>query len=164
MAQDKKTCSVCRKSKPMEQFEPKVRPTGTVSYRKTCRSCYQKKRYQNVTQDPYKFLALIFTQLKSSRKKKRPDLKWNITLDDVIDVWDEQEGRCALSGVLMTHAKDGQGKKELNASLDRILPHEGYVVGNIQLVTHRVNIMKHNLSEDMFFWWCKNIIDFKSKN
>jgi hypothetical protein len=63
----------------------------------------------------------------------------------------------------MTHAKDGEGKKDLNVSLDRINPNEGYKPGNIQLVAYRVNIMKHSLSEDLFLWWCENVVNQKIK-
>ena len=52
----------------------------------------------------------------------------------------KQKGRCALSGMLMTYAKDGTGKKEFNISIDRIHPHRGYIASNMQLVCHRVNI------------------------
>ena len=58
----------------------------------------------------------------------------------------------------MTWQKDGSGKKELNISIDRIDPHIGYILGNIQLVTTRVNILKHSLTEDELYWWCKNIV------
>jgi hypothetical protein len=29
----------------------------------------------------------------------------------------------------------------------------------VQLVAYRVNIMRHTLSMDMFWWWVKNIHD-----
>ena len=163
MALKTTACSVCRKRKRIKDFEPKTRITGTVSYRSVCRICYQKKKNLKIASDPHKYLSIIFTQLKSTRKHKRPDLEWEIILDDVIDLWEKQEGFCALSGLLMTHAKDGEGKKDLNASLDRINPNDGYKVGNIQLVAYRVNIMKHSLSEDIFFWWCENIVNHKLK-
>ena len=59
----------------------------------------------------------------------------------------------------MTHHVDGRGTKEFNASIDRINPDLGYAPQNIQLVAYRVNIMRHTLSVDMFWWWVKNIHD-----
>jgi len=64
----------------------------------------------------------------------------------------------------MTWQKDGGGRKELNASIDRIDPHNGYLPNNVQLVCSRVNILKHNLTEDELYWWCKNIITLKELN
>ena len=59
----------------------------------------------------------------------------------------------------MTHHVDGRGAKEFNASIDRVNPDKGYTPQNIQLVAYRVNIMRHTLSMDMFWWWVKNIHD-----
>jgi len=76
-------------------------------------------------------------------------------------MWETQDGRCALSGVLMTHHRDGalgDGKqKDLNASIDRVNPQGPYSRENVQLAAARVNIMKHTLGEEMFIWWVKNI-------
>jgi hypothetical protein len=100
-------------------------------------------------------------QLKSQRLKQ--DIEYGITTEDVIDMWEMQGGKCALSGVLMTHQRDGtygdRKKKEFNASIDRINPQGPYVRENVQLVAARVNTMKHTLGEDMFMWWVKNIYE-----
>ena len=65
-----------------------------------------------------------------------------------------------MSGVYFTHHKDGSGNKEFNASIDRIDPGGNYTKNNVQLVAYRVNMLKHTLTEDMFYWWIKNIHDF----
>jgi len=74
-------------------------------------------------------------------------------------LWYKQEGRCALSGVHLTHHVDGRGVKEFNASVDRINNDVHYEPQNVQLVAYRINIMRHTLSEDMFWWWVKTIHD-----
>ena len=38
------------------------------------------------------------------------------------------------------------------------------IPNNIQLVCSRVNILKHSLSEDLLYWWCKNIIEYKEND
>ena len=105
--------------------------------------------------------GVLYSQLKYSRKKNNPELGWGIETQDLIDRWQMQKGRCALSNILMTYAKDGGGKKEFNVSIDRISPHVGYTPGNIQLVCYRVNLMKHTLPEEELYWWCKNIVTNK---
>lgn len=85
-------------------------------------------------------------------------MEWTIDPGHLIELWDKQKGRCALSGHYMTHAKDGTGVHDFNVSIDRINPNLHYVPSNMQLVCHRVNIMKHNLTQDMFWHWCKNIV------
>ena len=51
-------------------------------------------------------------------------------------------------------------RKSTTPPIDRINGEEGYTFHNIQLVCYRINIMKHTLSEDMFYWWVKTINDF----
>jgi len=90
-----------------------------------------------------------------------------LTTEDVVDLWEMQDGKCALSGVLMTHQRDGtygdRKKKEFNASIDRINPQGPYVRENVQLLAARVNTMKHTLGEDMFMWWVRNIYETRLK-
>jgi len=84
-----------------------------------------------------------------------------------MSLWKKQDGRCALSGVPLTFHQSGgygDGKKgEFNASIDRINPSGPYLPENIQLVAMRVNYMKNVLSEEMFFWWVRNLHDNYSK-
>jgi hypothetical protein len=65
-------------------------------------------------------------------------VQYDLTNEDVVDLWDSQNGKCALSGVLMTHQRDGtygdKKPKEFNASIDRINPNGPYVRENVQLV------------------------------
>ena len=114
---------------------------------------------------PQAYLTRLFGQLKHARtKKEKVKVDWDIELEDVLELWDKQEGRCALTGLFMTYHKDGSGKKELNASIDRINPDIEYLVTNIQLVCSRANTLKHNLREDELYWWAKNIVEFKEND
>jgi hypothetical protein len=51
-------------------------------------------------------------------------------------------------------------KKEYNASIDRIRSTDDYTFDNIQLVAHRVNILKNDLDEASLYWWIKTIHDY----
>ena len=151
----KRLCIKCNINKPTDSFRPK----GQKSTINTCLNCIelQKRRRQSYSFSSY-FLNLL-QQSKYSRGKKQ-GIEYNLTLEDLEKILERQEGRCALSGVFLTHHKDGSGSKEFNASIDRIDPNGNYTVNNIQLVAFRVNLLKHTLSEDMFYWWIKNIHDF----
>ena len=158
MLQPSRVCTSCRKEKPLDSFETSIKKEGKISRSRKCRQCRAMSRNKNRAGEPAKYLKLIFSQLKYSRKKDNPELPWEIEKEDLLALWEEQSGKCAISGILMTTAKDGSGKKEFNASLDRINPDFGYNKENIQLVCHRVNLMKHTMSADMLLWWCKNIV------
>jgi len=87
-------------------------------------------------------------------------MEWEVELDYVRALWDLQEGKCALSGVHMTW-QAGEGKQDFNVGIDRKDSNKGYIIGNIQLVAQRVNVMKHTLGESEFYWWCKTIVTKK---
>jgi len=106
----------------------------------------------NKSSSPYLYIKGLFRSLKYSRK----EFDWEITCEYVETLWDKQEGKCALSGVFLTW-QAGEGRQDFNVSIDRKDPNKGYIIGNIQLVAQRVNIMKHTLGDSEFYWWCKNI-------
>jgi hypothetical protein len=130
-----------------------------------CQQCVTLQRARKTSATPESYLRVLNVQLKSQRLKQ--DIEYGITTEDVIDLWEMQGGKCALSGMLMTHQRDGtygdRKKKEFNASIDRINPQGPYVRENVQLVAARVNTMKHTLGEDMFMWWVKNIYEHRIK-
>ena len=154
-------CTSCNKVRKLSQFEK----LKDGSYRGVCIACQLAQRARKTSATPEAYLQMLNIQLKSHRSKQ--DIQYELTTEDVVDMWEAQGGRCALSGVLMTHHRDGalgDGKqKELNASIDRINPQGPYVRENVQLVVNRVNTMKHTLGEDMFMWWVKNIYEHRIK-
>ena len=154
-------CTSCNKVKLLSQFE--TFKEGQV--RGICQQCITLQRARKTSATPESYLRVLNVQLKSQRLKQ--DIEYGITTEDVIDMWEMQGGKCALSGMLMTHQRDGtygdRKKKEFNASIDRINPQGPYVRENVQLVAARVNTMKHTLGEDMFMWWVKNIYEHRIK-
>jgi hypothetical protein len=154
-------CTSCNKVKLLSQFE--TFKEGQV--RGICQQCVTLQRARKTSATPESYLRVLNVQLKSQRLKQ--DIEYGITTEDVIDMWEMQGGKCALSGMLMTHQRDGtygdRKKKEFNASIDRINPQGPYVRENVQLVAARVNTMKHTLGEDMFMWWVKNIYEHRIK-
>ena len=150
-----KKCEACGKTLGEEFFEV----LDKKYFRNICRNCSNAERNKSRSKTPEAYIRHLYSQLKYSRKKKSPEMEWTIEPKNLIEIWTKQKGRCALSGMLMTYAKDGAGRKEFNISIDRIHPHMGYIANNMQLVCHRVNIIKHNLTEEEFWWWCKNIVE-----
>ena len=155
-------CTSCNKVKVLSQFEHFK--DGQV--RGICQKCVTLQRARKASATPEAYLRVVNTQLKSCRRKE--GIEYDLSADEVIELWEAQGGRCALSGVLMTHQRDGsygdKKKKEFNASIDRINPSGPYTRDNVQLVANRINTMKHTLSQDMFFWWVKNITATMSKD
>lgn len=151
---DTRTCIDCGETKSTAEFEY---TSGGI--RRVCILCINAKRAKKASASPESYLHLLNVQLRSQRVKQ--GIQYDLTTEDVVALWHEQGGRCAISGVIMTHQRDGKAgdgrKKDFNASIDRINPQGPYVRKNVQLVANRVNTMKHTLGDDMFMWWIKTI-------
>ena len=85
-----------------------------------------------------------------------------VDLDYVYSIGESQDWVCALSGVPLEFTRGGTmwGGKWCNpnsCTIDRIDSSKGYIKGNIQLVTWRINCMKRDLENSEFIEWCTNV-------
>ncbi|VBB17663.1 hypothetical protein YASMINEVIRUS_126 [Yasminevirus sp. GU-2018] len=99
-----------------------------------------------------KFCYRLFTNLKHNAKKR--DLIVDITIDDIINKYIEQGGRCVYTGACLT--LNTEGDTQCNISVDRIDSTDNYTVDNIQLIANKLNIMKYDLEERCFIDLCKD--------
>jgi hypothetical protein len=84
------------------------------------------------------------------------NLKFEITVKDMWDLFVKQEGKCALSKIDI-HFENSKNYSSKTASLDRIDSLKGYTIDNIQWVHKDVNYMKMDLSQEKFINYCKLI-------
>jgi hypothetical protein len=70
-----------------------------------CQQCVTLQKAKKTSATPESYLQVLNTQLKSQRLKQ--GVQYDLTKEDVVDLWETQNGKCALSGVLMTHQRDG---------------------------------------------------------
>lgn len=155
----KKICDRCKKELDVSNFTTEKLRSGNPYPRNICKVCVIEHRQRRCSNDPKTFLLSLYNSLKNKRKDK---CDWDLLPEDLYDIWDEQLGRCALSGNFMTWQK-GEGQMDLNASIDRISPSGPYKRTNVQLVCYRTNIMKHVLTDHELYWWCKNIVTNKEE-
>lgn len=73
-----------------------------------------------------------------------------VTIDDLKEVWDEQNGFCPYLKIKLTLSSYSRIEKDpiLSASLDRIDSTKGYVKGNIQWISRAMNYLKNNMSDE----------------
>lgn len=147
-------CRVCAQVKPRSEFSA---TDGGKYIKHKCRSCVQDANRRVYSGTYQQYLMRLGYSLKYARKKQ--GYEWEIESEDLIDLWQKQKGRCALTNVIMTHHRDGSGNKAFNASIDRINPEVAYRKDNLQLVCYTVNIIKGSLSPDEFFFWIKSIYE-----
>lgn len=148
---DTQTCKACGAELPLERF------TLQGKYRaKTCKSCRTDQRNKIRNGSPEEYIRYAMTGLKSGRRNS--GLEWDLSVEDCIDLWHAQGGRCALSGNVMSRHR-GFGDVPFNLSFDRIDPKKGYTKNNVQLTCWEANRMKHSLSPAEFFFWIRSIND-----
>lgn len=88
---------------------------------------------------------------------RQRDLEVNIDQDFLWELFQKQNGKCALSGVKIKLDVICENKKDRTASVDRIDPSKGYTKDNVQWVHKTVNYMKMDLVEEEFIEMCKLI-------
>ena len=83
----------------------------------------------------------IDRKLYQSAKKnsKSKNIPFTITLDNVIRMWELQEGKCILSGAPLTWNNECEITR---ASLDQIVPSAGYELHKVWLVSNGMNTLK----------------------
>lgn len=100
----------------------------------------------------------IFNDCKQNAKKR--SIKFAITSQDIDELYKKQDGKCAITGIQLTHDYTTERKEgdphiinKTNMSIDRIHNSKGYTKDNIQLVCAVVNRIKHDMNpfELMFF-------------
>lgn len=131
---------------------------------------YQKKWYQEnkerirvkyyESQKDYRRTVEGFIHIRLSKTKHRSikaNIEYNLIFKYMLDLWNRQEGLCALTGIPMT-IKVGEGRKHTAASIDKIEPEKGYVMGNVRFICQAVNMMRQDFTDQELRDWCKLIL------
>lgn len=156
-----KTCSSCGETKNLSLFyKHKGTKDGYYTKCKSCNDAYNKTYYEknkekivqyrvdynrNNPRKAYRDLDSRFSLLiKTASYRKKFEVC--LTVEDLKDVWSQQEGRCAYTKLpLLATANQFN-----TVSLDRIDSSKGYIIGNVQFVCAAINKMKQEYSEDLF--------------
>jgi len=163
-----KKCPHCNKYFELSNFYTSgKKPNGSVKYQSWCKDCIsiKMKSYHKKTWGKDKLNYVNFKRTKSLRDyisylRSKAIKRKNtcISLDDLVKIYENQNGKCALTGWDMTMIL-GNGNVHTNASIDRIDSSKGYVIDNIQFVCRIVNTAKSDLSQEDFINLCKIIIN-----
>lgn len=90
--------------------------------------------------------SVIFSQLKRNARLRK--LSFNITIEQIWDLFLKQGRKCALTGLEL---KFGVNRFDYtSASLDRIDSKKGYTIDNVQWVHRDINYMKQEMNNTEF--------------
>lgn len=105
---------------------------------------------------------LAYLCAKSRTRAKSNGLSHTLRTADLVDLWERQRGRCALSGRQfdLTPWGDTCHTNPDAPSLDRINSALGYDLGNVRLVTAHVNIALGRYGDAELRKLCADILGF----
>lgn len=152
-----KICARCEETKKASDFYKNVKlKDGRSSYCRECASA-QTKEYRCRTPEDRLAISLNTSRVSARTKGMEHDL----CVEDLVRLWEGQEGRCHYTGIEMAY--DGKGAPN-SVSVDRIDSEAGYTLGNIVLCCVHVNRMKNNLAVGDFVRWCRLVVQYGQKN
>lgn len=159
-------CKKCKQYKPISEFYPNGSTVKCRNfYSNDCKECESERkkiaRKKSFNDDVETFFTRLLNGCRS-RARRSDNFNFDLTLEQVLDLYEKQQHKCALSGIEMTTIK-GSGHLILNASIDRIDPGKDYTLSNIRLVCSHINMMRSNLSDDELLTFCKSIVEFNNK-
>ena len=114
-----------------------------------------KKHYKERHRDTPKYWV---SEKISTWRSKNTGVPSDLTTAYLVALYEKQEGKCYYTGENIGWGY-GKGKAMPNsASLDRLIPENGYVKSNVVWCSFRVNTMKGNLTEKKFYRYIENIL------
>lgn len=115
----------------------------TCQYISTCNKCRYKQYITYVNNDELVSIRDRYNALK--RRAKKSNIIFTITLDQFLEIWNNQNGYCFYTGIKMIN-KRGNGSSRHSVSIDKIDPKLGYINGNVVFCTLQANTMKTDLT------------------
>lgn len=123
-----------------------------------CKNCLKALQWKGVGHVP----GLYFTALRKNADQRKKGIEIKVSDERIAALLEEQQFRCALSGVPIGFGPNRKGKADhllWTASLDRKDSSRDYEEGNIQWVHKVVNKMKMALSDEEFIEWCRKVAE-----
>lgn len=153
-------CYKCKQYKTPDEFDENASKWFRNGKDCNCKQCKKEQKNKrllrnNSTETPYKLLSRRFFGLQERAAKN--GLCVDIDREYLYDLWDKQNGKCAISGMDMTYISNC-GRIPTNVSVDRIDSAKGYIKGNVQLVCMAVNQMKSDLDMQTLLTFCEAIL------
>jgi len=113
-----------------------------------CRNCDSLDQKKRQLMEPWRRLHVL-----SKRRAKENTLPFNLTSEYIKSIW-PKDNKCPITKKEFLF---GIKNRPRLATLDKILPNKGYVIGNVVVVSHMVNAFKSDITDIEVF---KDIYDF----
>lgn len=126
-----KHCSFCKDFKPLHQFPPDKRSRDGKQAR--CRACTNEWMKLHYRKDP------VWSMLRRAKARaKKEGFEFDLTVDDISPLPD----KCPVLGLQLRLSEFSQDPCAY--SLDRIDNKQGYIRGNVAVMSYRANRLKND--------------------
>jgi hypothetical protein len=169
-------CRKCRKTKLLSQFQKyrDNRSNGKIrlhSWCKECRCADTNQWRESITgranarhwKEKRRGEILFHCQRRIHNWRKK-DLTSDLTPEYLVNLYDEQGGRCYYTGRPMIVGRKRFEYSLTDAlSLDRLDPEKGYNRGNVVWCINLVNTMKQRMKENEFYDFLHTILRYSKE-
>jgi hypothetical protein len=138
----------------MQTYLRKWYAEASLKEGKECKKCANSKPENNSHKGYYCGVLRKSFAHKYKANAALRGIEWGVTFDYLAQLLIDQDFKCALTGWDI-EALDVNS----SASLDRIDSSLGYVEGNLQWVTSKVNMMKQQYTQQEFIEVCLAVAD-----
>lgn len=111
----------------------------------------KQKHVDRVTATPRTWLSHLLSSIKNGsanpgRHSPKDEIRreFDLDLEYIVKIWDQQKGLCNLTNIPMTHKFNDL----FAASIDRIDGRRGHIRGNIQIICQAMNMAKRHHSDE----------------
>jgi hypothetical protein len=91
---------------------------------------------------PNRLLAL------AKLRAKKKGLPFNLSLEYIVSIW-PKDNNCPVFNT--PFQIDSKGSRSMNATLDRIIPSEGYIKGNVVVISFKANRIKNDATTEELY-------------
>ena len=152
-----KKCANCGERHPFRSMPAAKRAEVLGTFCKACSAVRNISKYNGKVQEEFG-VRLSWLRTYQVGAKAR-GLCFKISAKDVREIFDAQEGLCALSGQPINLPLSSK-YSSVTASIDRIDNTRGYTKENIQLVHKKINILRGAMSVEDFVDLCKMVAEY----
>lgn len=141
----RKCCRKCKVSKNVKKFySDRTSQDGLQSY---CKDC-QTEMTNSWTDTLDGYISRLYSEVKRKQGCE------NVSKDDLIRLYQQQDGKCAITGHKLTH--NSQRNSDWNIAVNK-----DNGSNNIQLVGYIINRMKSNMKTSEFITICQYVVGVK---
>jgi hypothetical protein len=135
------------------------RPQKRPAVIKKTQTPFRKREIRTVRDSLDDYICYLLSNKRAECRRRCRE--FSLTLECVMQLWEKQGGKCAMSGDFMSY--NHKGRSPLALSIDRIDNACGYTPDNIWLTTVRVNRARGEFSIEEFIGMCCRVSLFSEQ-